>query len=390
MTVSTKMRDRTAICGVGMTEKRRPQDVTPDRTPLALATQAFSLALDDAGLTKDDVDGLVMLDFGAAFDRVLETFGIEVRFAHQGWHHGRFVGPTLMIAAMAVEAGLADVVGIVHATARTVGPAPASGDAEEDRQGLGPHGDSPVYGAHGPALGAALGARRYFEMYGGGNEDLAPIAVALRKHATLNPEALRREPLTIEDHQRSRWIVDPIRLLDCCQVNDGGACILVTSAERARAAKKPPAYVMGMQGVAGGRQHHNFSMPGLGVAQQDVYRFKPKPAPVYEMAGIDRSAVDSIALYDAFTPVVLYALEQFGFCGVGEAREFVKDGRIELGGELPVNTSGGLMSEGHLYGWNLFIEIVRQLRHECGPRQVQNAEVIQWANFLGDSILFRR
>ena len=134
------------------------------------------------------------------------------------------------------------------------------------------------------------------------------------------------------------------------------------------------------------------ALHGLGVAQQDVYKYKPTKEDLYayQMAGITNKDVDFLITYDAFSPMVLFGLERFGFCGPGEAKDFIKDGRIELGGELPVNTSGGLLSEGHVVGWNLFIEAVRQLRHECGPRQVKDAEIAQYACFLGESIIFRR
>jgi acetyl-CoA acetyltransferase len=360
----------------------------PDATPLSLAVDAFKGALADAGLKKEDVDGLMCLTYGSDYDRFLEAVGLDVRYAYQSWSHGRFLAPMIQHAAMAVHHGLANVIAIVHGRrGRTFGHV---ADTEMWRQGLGPHGESPAYGAVAPAFGVALSAQRYFHLYGGGSEDLAHVAVAFRHNATLNPAALRQTPLTVADHQASRWIVEPLRLLDCCQNNDGGACLLITTAERARDFRKAPVYLMGIQGVHAGPQYHNFGHVGLGVAQQDVFTYQPKDLRVYEMAGVDRSDVDALGVYDAFSPVVLYTLERFGFCGPGEAREFVKGDRIRVGGELPINTSGGLLSEGHIVGWNLFIEIVRQLRQECGARQVKDAEIIQWASSLGDSILFRR
>jgi acetyl-CoA acetyltransferase len=381
------MRDKVAICGVGLTA----MDFFPDRSALSLAVEAFKNALDDAGLEKSAVDGLICLSFGSDYDRFLESVGLDVRFAHEGWSHGRFVSSTLHMAAMAVHSGLADVVAVVHGK-KTLrfGDSEKREGQEAWRQGLGPHGESAAYGALAPAYGVALSARRYFSMYGGSSEDLGHIAVALRNNARLNPIAYRRDPLTIEQHQASRWIIDPLRLLDCCQNQEGGACILVTTADRAKDMKKPPVYIMGAQGVHAGPQYHNFAHVGLGVAQQDVFKYQPDDLRVYEMAGISRADVDSISVYDAFTPVILYALERFGFCGPGEALDFVREGNIELDGSLPVNTSGGLMSEGHVTGWNMFVEIARQLRGECGERQLKDANIIQWANFLGDSIIFRR
>jgi len=379
------MRDKTAISGVGLMIGD-----FPERTPLSLAVEAYQRALADAGMKREDVDGIIQLSYGSDYDRFLEAVGSDVRYANQGWTHGRFIAPMLQQAAMVVAMGLAKAVAVVHGRKRRAFGQLA--DHEMLRQGLGPHGESPAYGAMGPVYGAAVAAQRYFHMYGGSNEDLAPIAVALRKHARLNPLAVRKDPMTIESYLKSRWIMEPLRLFDCCQNNDGGACIIVTSAERARDLKKPPVYISGMQGVHAGPQFHNLTLPGLGVAQQEVYKYKPTKEDLYayEMAGITHKDVDALITYDAFSPLVLFGLERFGFCGPGEAREFVKDGRIELGGELPVNTSGGLLSEGHVVGWNLFIEAVNQLRHDCGARQVKDAEIIQYGSFLGESIIFRR
>ncbi|MCA3072157.1 MAG: hypothetical protein ING77_16265 [Rhodocyclaceae bacterium] len=379
------MRDRTAVSGVGLLLGKYPE-----RTSLSLAVEAYDIALADAGLERKDVDGIIQLSYGYDYDRFLEAVGADVRYAYQGWSHGRFVAPMLQHAAMAVATGMAKAVAIVHGRrSKAYGQ---TADHEMWRQGLGPHGESPAYGALGPAFGAAIAAQRYFHLYGGSNEDLAPIAMAFRKHAQINPIAVRKDPMSRDDYLKSRWIIEPLRLFDCCQNNDGGACIIVTSAERARDLRKPPVYISGMQGVHAGRQLHNLTLPGLGVAQQDVFPYRPTREDLYayEMAGVTQKDIDALITYDAFSPLVLFALERFGFCGPGEAREFVKDGRIELGGELPINTGGGLLSEGHMIGWNLFIEAVRQLRHECGPRQVKDAQVIQYGSFLGESVIFRR
>lgn len=379
------LRDRTAVCGVGLMIGE-----FPDRTPLSLAVEAYHRALDDAGMKRKDIDGIMTLSMGPDYDRFLEAAGTDVRYANQGWHHGRFIAPMVQHAAMVVANGLAKTVAIIHGRRRR-----AFGQVSEHemwRQGLGPHGESPAYGALSPVLGAALAAQRYFHMYGGGNEDLAPIAVAFRKHARLNPHAVRHAPMSIEDYSKSRWIVEPLRLFDCCQNNDNAACMIITSAERARDCAKPPVHISGMQGVHAGPQFHNLTLPGLGVAQQRVYKYTPTKEDLYsyQMAGITQKDVDALITYDAFSPLVLFGLERFGFCGPGEAREFVKNGRIELGGELPINTSGGLLSEGHAVGWNLHIEAVRQLRHECAERQVKDAKIIQYASFLGESVIYRR
>jgi len=380
------IRDQVAIVGVGLTEL----GMFPEKPSLKLAVEAFKLALDDAGIEKKDVDGLICMSYGSDYDRFLESVGLNVRYAYQGWSHGRFISSTLMQAAYAVFHGEADMVAIVHGKKTyEFGDANNAETHEGWRQGLGPYGDNPAYGAMAPAYGVALSLRRYFELYGRTSRDLAHVAVSLREHARLNPNAFRRGAMTVDDHQNSRWIIDPLKLFDCSQNQEGGAALLITTAERARELKQKPVYIMASEGVHAGPEFHNFAHVGLGVAQQSVFTYQPKDLRIYEKAGIQRSDVDSIAVYDAFSPVIPYALERFGFCGAGEALDFVREGNIGPGGSLPVNTSGGMLSEGHVGGWNLFIEIARQLRGECGPRQVKDAEVIQWANFLGDSIIFR-
>lgn len=376
---------RTAVCGVGMRV-----GVFPEETSMSLAVDAFQEALEDSGMKRSDIDGLIMLSMGPDYDRFLEAVGMDVRYSNEGWHHGRFIGPMVHQAAMVVASGQAKAVAIVHGRKRR-----AFGQTSEPemwRQGLGPHGESPAYGALSPIFGAAVAAQRYFHMYGGSNEDLAPIPIAFRKHARMTPHAVRRDPMTREDYLKSRWVVEPLRLFDCCQNNDNAACIIITSSERAKDWRKPPVRILGMQGVHAGPQFHNLTLPGLGVAQQKVYKYTPAKEDLYsyQMAGITQKDVDALITYDAFSPLVLFGLERFGFCGPGEAREFVKNGRIEVGGELPINTSGGLLSEGHAVGWNLHVEAVRQVRHECGERQVKDAQIVQYADFLGESVIYGR
>jgi acetyl-CoA acetyltransferase len=200
-----------------------------------------------------------------------------------------------------------------------------------------------------------------------------------------------KKPLTLAEHQASRMVVDPLRLYDCCLITDGAAVVLVTSAERARDLKQAPVYVAGMQGLRSGRDEFIFAPRGLGINQQPTRREQPpeRDLAVYRMAGIERKDVAGLYTYDAFSPVVLFVLERFGFCGPGEAASWVQNGRIELGGELPMNTSGGLLSEAHVGGWNSILEIVRQLRGAGGERQIPNARHLQWGTAWGDSVIFR-
>ena len=387
------LRDRTAIVGVGTSRFGR----FPDETPLKLAAESFKAALADAGMRKGEVDGVAInigWPLGVDYDRFAEALGLDLRFADQTWTHGRFVGPTLQHAAMAVAAGLARCVACVCGVSfhQQRGLLGGPGDVEGTREEGGTHEESPVYGMTAPAAGAALSAQRYFALYGATSRQLAAVPVTFRRHAVLNPQAIMRKPLTVEDHQASRYIVEPLHLYDCCLVSDGAACVLVTTAERAREGTKPPVLIAGMQGMRAGRDEFLFAPRGLGVHQQRSFRYVPPEDDllVYHMAGIARDDVDGLYTYDAFSPLVLFTLERFGFCGPGEAAAWVQGGRIELGGELPMNTSGGLLSEAHVSGWNSIVEIVRQLRGEAGPRQIADARVLQWGTCWGDSLVFRR
>ena len=388
-----EIRDKTAIVGVGVSRF----GTFADESPLRLAVHAFKAALADAGLTKDRVDGLAInigWPLGVDYDRFAETLGLDIRFADQAWTHGRFIGPTLQHAAMAVHNGLATCVACVCGVSFTQQRAllGGPGDYEGTREEGGTHEENPVYGMTAPAAGAALAIRRYFALYGATSAQLAAVPIAFRKHALLNPQAVMRKPLTLEDHQRSRYIIEPLHLHDCCLVSDGAACVLVTTIERARDCAKPPVLISGMQGMRAGRDEFLFAPPGLGIHQQRTFRYRPTldDLPVYRMAGVTQRDINALYTYDAFSPLVLFVLERFGLCGPGEAAAWVQGGRIELGGELPMNTSGGLLSEAHVSGWNSIVELLRQLRGECGPRQVANARVMQWATCWGDSLIFRR
>jgi acetyl-CoA acetyltransferase len=385
------LRDRTAIVGAGTS---RFVARTPE-SPMRLAAQAFKAALADGGVDRDEIDGLVInigWPLGVDYDRFAEAMGLTIRFAAQSWTHGRFAGSSLQHAAMAVAGGLARCVacvcGVSFIQERQLLGGP--GDFEGTREEGGTHEENPVYGLTAPAAGAALSARRYFALHGATSEQLAAVPIAFRKHAMLNPQAIMRAPLTLEDHQRSRYVVEPLHLYDCCIVSDGAAVVLVTTAERARDGARPPVLIGGMQGMRAGRDEFLFGLPGLGIGQQRAFRYAPAEADLlaYRMAGVDRADVDGLYTYDAFSPLVWFVLERFGFCGLGEAAAFTQGGRIELGGELPMNTSGGLLSEAHVSGWNSIVEIVRQLRGECGDRQVRGARVMQWATAWGDSVVF--
>jgi acetyl-CoA acetyltransferase len=379
-----------ALVGVGASKFGR---FLPD-SQLSLAATAFKAALDDSGLKREDIDGLCIhmgWPLGLDYDRVADGFGLNLRYVNQSWLHGRFVTNALQHAALAVSAGLANVVACVTAISFTRerdflgGP----GDAEGNREEGGTHGESPPYGLTSPAGGAALSMQRYLALTGASSEKLAAVPMSIRAHAVLNPDSIMRAPLTLDDYMRSRMIVDPLRLFDCCLINDGAVVVFVTSMECARDLKQNPVRIAGMQGMRSGRDEFIFAPPGLGIGQQPVgpVRSRPVDVEVYGSAGVERSAVRGLYTYDAFSPLPLFVLERFGFCGGGEAIDFVQDGAIGPGGKLPLNTSGGLLSEAHIGGWNHIREMMRQIRGTAGPRQIPGAEVLQWATAWGDSVI---
>ena len=381
-----------AIAGIGCSRFGRG---LPE-SQLALAAAAFKAALEDSGIAREEVDGLSIhlgSPFGLDYDRVAEAFDLDIVYVNQSWLHGRFISHSLQSAALAVTNGLARSVACLTAISFTrerqilAGP----GDSEGGREEGGTHGESPPYGLTSPAAGAALAMQRYMALTGATSRQLGAVPVALRNAACRNPGAIMRTPITLEDHQSSRLIVDPLHLLDCCLVSDGAVVALVTTAERARDLRQKPVFIAGMQGMRAGREEFIFAPRGLGINQQKggLAPAREKDLAIYARSGIGREAVRGFYTYDAFSPLVLFALERFGFCGPGQAAAFVQGGRIEIGGELPVNTSGGLLSEAHVGGWNSIAEIVRQLRGSAGERQIAGADCLQWGTVWGDSVLFR-
>ena len=287
------------------------------------------------GSERGDIDGLsihIGWPLGVDYDQVAQAFGLEIGFVNQAWTHGRFVTGSLQTAAMAVACGMANVVACVNVLSFTRERDILGGphDFEGYRETGGTHAETPHYGLTAPAGGAALAMQRYGALYGTTSAELAAVPVALRAHARLNPLAVMRKPMSVADHQASRMVVDPLRLFDCCIVSDGAAVVLVTTAERARDLRQRPVLIAGMQGMAAGRNEFIFAPPGLGINQQATERPERPSArdlAVYRSADIPREAIQGLYTYDAFSPLVLFVLERFGFCAPGEAAAFVQDGR---------------------------------------------------------------
>jgi acetyl-CoA acetyltransferase len=355
---------RAAIAGVGASR----QGKLPGETPLSLATEALTAALADAGLVKDDLDGLLTMPGTTApegpknYLTLGGNFGINPKIAGSMVMGGATACALIQQAALAIDAGMASVVACVFSdTARTGG---SKFDAPAGR------GDSwGIWGMFGNAANSALTAQRHMALYGTTSEQLGWVAVTCRAHASRNPAAVMQDAITLEDHQSSRQIVDPLRLLDCCLISDGAVAVIVTSTERARDLAKPPAVIWGM---GQGHTLQTFEHPEWWYLphQRDCI------TRAYSMAGIGPGDVDVAQLYDNFTIAVLLWLEHGGFVEPGDSGPFVEGGtRITQGGELPINTAGGNLSESYMQGWLHVVEGVRQVRGECGDRQVEGAEV---------------
>ena len=365
------MKDKTAIVGVGYTKYSKNSGVSV----LQLATEACKNAIEDAGLSLKEIDGITTFAYGDSVPStgVTQCLGIPKLRYFMDYHGGGYAAGTIVIeAAMAVYCGLADYVVCFRAlngrSAKRIG----SPEAQEEFIDIDLQFMSPFGVLTAPHQNALWAARHMLE-HGITSEQLGQVAVSLRKHASLNPNAIYQTPITIEDHQNSRVIVWPFHLYDCCAEVDGGCAVVVTTAERARDLKHRPVYMSGMA-VGGGPRGANTTIWTPDWNHDETYADYIAPD-LYKMAGVTPADIDCAQVYDCFTTSFLQQIEGFGFCKTGESGSFVEGGRIELGGELPCNTSGGLLSEGYLHGLNLVVEGVVQVRGEAGDRQVKNCEL---------------
>jgi len=359
------LRGAAAIVGVA-------DDVSPtgelDRTGRALEVAMVLDALEDAGLSLADVDGVCHPESAVAF---AEYLGIHPVFTESTMTGGSSYEVHVEHAAAAIAAGVCDVVVSVYAATPH---SDRTHDRPRGRRGFS--GPNPLaewdmpYGLRTPMGPYALAAARHMHEFGTTSEQLAQIAVSTRQWASLNPRARYRDPLTIDDVLASRLEVSPLHLLDCCLVTDGAGAFVMTSAARARTLRKPPVYVLG---AATCTDHMGISqMPDLTTTPGAV-----SGARAFAMAGMKPDDVDVLMGYDSFTITALLHLEDLGFCKKGEGGPFVADGHLGPGGTLAMNTNGGGLSFTHpgMYGMFLLTEATRQLRGECGGRQVPGAAV---------------
>jgi acetyl-CoA acetyltransferase len=360
------LRDRTAIVGVGYTDFSKNSGVST----LTLALRAITAALEDAGLSPQDVDGVACHRVGDSVQAVLVAQALGITDLH--YHLDLFGGGStshqvLASAAMAVATGMAQTVvcwRAINARSefRMGGTGRAAPDTIEFQYQV-------PYGYATPPQQFAMQARAYLDAYQISPEDLGRVAITQRNYAQLSPRAMMRKPLTMDDYLSSRWIVEPLRLFDCCLETDAAVALVVTSAERARDLAQPPVLI---SAAAYGSGQTLFSNGGGDFGTSAAATLAPR---LFEMADLTPNDVDVAELYDAFTPLVLLQLEDYGFCAKGDAAAFVADGQTAPGGRLPVNTHGGHLSEGYVHGLNHAAEAVTQLRGAAGPRQVAGATV---------------
>jgi acetyl-CoA acetyltransferase len=355
-----------AIAGVHEHETRW----APEKTEMQIMAESARGALADCGLSLADVDGLfaASMSMGAMGTVALaEYLNLKPRYLD-----GTNIGGSSFVAhvnhaAAAIHAGLCDVALVLYGStaasnALAIGTGMGGGSRDPNQAFVGPYGMTTV-GSY------ALVAQRHMHLYGTRSEQLAEIAVAMRKHASLNPHAKMQSPITVDDVLSSRMISEPLHLLDCCIISDGGGAVVVTSLERARDLAKTPVVLLGCgEAVA----HQEIGAPDLLTLAA-----KQSGEHAFGMAGVSHDDIDLCTVYDSFTITVLATLENLGFCKPGEGGDFVSGGRIALGGALPINPDGGGLSNNHpgMRGIFLVIEAVKQLRGEGGPRQVANAKL---------------
>ena len=363
------MFERSAITGIGETVYQKK---SLGKTGLQLQMESSLAAIADAGLKPTDIDGLITYggaNAGAVPEDFIVNFGLDLRFSGHTPLGGASCVAAIQCAAALITAGVCKHVLIPVGRANFSGPRASDRLKSSGQLRLITEFERPV-GAFAPAQFYAHMARRHMELYGTTSRQLAEIAVTTRRHAALNGNAAMTAPITIEDHQASRMIADPFRLYDCSLETDGGAAIVVSETERARGMRRRPVLVMG---VAEGHP----DSPSTITQRKDILSFGlERAAPhAFAMAGVTPDEIDVAEIYDCFTFVVLNQLENLGFCKKGEGGAFVENGGLGLGGRLPVNTHGGLLSQGHVLGMNHVVELVRQLRGEAGAAQVKDAQI---------------
>jgi acetyl-CoA acetyltransferase len=376
-----------AIAGIGATEFSKESG----RSELQLAAECSKAALDDAGIHPSEVDGMITFTIDNSDEIGLaRCLGVkDLAYTTRIPGGGAGAVATIYQAMAMVNAGLCNTVLVW----RAMNERSQYRFGQPHTQNLGPQAGNGTgsllwcmpFGAQTPATWESLAAQRYMQQYGVTNEDLGRVAVAQRKYAATNPAAwFYGKPITLEEHQNSKWIVEPIlRLLDCCQESDGGVAIVITSLDRAKDLRQKPVRIVGAcqsipynVEVISNYYHADLSM--MPEAEGTAKR-------LYAQTGMKPSDMQAAMIYDAFTPQVLKQLEGFGFCKRGEAKDFIKSGGIDIDGILPVNTHGGLIGEAYIHGMNSVAEGVRQVRGTA-VNQVKNVERVLVSSGMAGAI----
>jgi acetyl-CoA acetyltransferase len=357
-----------AIAGLGIT----PMGKIYGRDAASFAAEAVGLAAADAGLTLDAIDGLLVNSPGALNPTLQWSLGLrDLKLLSEVQAFGSSAGAMVQYAGMAVAAGMATAVACVFADA-PLREGLGAGAAYQSRRPP-PRGVAGIAAAAG-YLGAnpryAMAARRHMLTYGTTTEHFGAVAVAQRQWAAMNPHAQLRDPLTLADHQASRWIAEPLRLLDCCLVSNGAVAVIVTTAERAADLAQPPVHVVGWGQAHPGTVQQRGSAFGLSTGALSSGRT------AFGMAGISAADIDVCQLYDCYTFTVLVTLEDYGFCAKGEGGPFAATGALAPGGSLPTNTGGGELSAYYMWGMTPLSEAVIQARGQGGDRQAPRRDLV--------------
>jgi acetyl-CoA acetyltransferase len=363
------LRGAAAIAGLGVT----PQGKVYGTNAIGFAVDAVRLALEDAGLTRSDVDGLLVNpgltwnDQGMGSFQLQQALGLrDLRLTATMNLGGATACAMIQHATQAIAAGLCHTVACVFSDAPLKPPSPQGARTSSGAAYGFARGWESAYGFVGVNAMYALVARRHMHVYGTTQEQLGAVAVAQRRWANLNPQAqLHDKPLTLDEYTASRWIAEPFHVFDCCLVSNGGLAVIVTSAERARALRKPPIHVLGMgQGHRGGDASDTLAS-GAALAKETAFA----------MAGITLRDVQVVELYDCYTFTVIVTLEDYGFCKKGEGGPFAAEHHTGPGGTLALNTGGGQLSSFYMWGMTPVSEAVIQLRGEGGARQAAAHDV---------------
>jgi acetyl-CoA acetyltransferase len=356
------------IAGIGNTNYGSLYyDKDPERSDYDLAVDSFGAAVADAGLAVSDIDAVLCMRI-PSYVTFCDRVGLR-HLRHTNYYEGdgRMSGLMIQHAVALIEAGYAETVACVYGN---------NGRSAAAKYGGEPRPNSPaefdmMHGMTSPGAYVGMMYNRYRHLYGAPEDALAPLAINNRKNGALNPDAVMKTPITHDEYMAARFVAEPMRLFDYCLINDGGVTMIVTTAERAKDLRQPAVHV---RGSASSTDLTNF------YTSRDFFFEASQMAAreVYERSGIGPGDVDSLQVYDNFTPTILFTLEGFGYADKGQAWQFVRDGRIELGGQLPINTSGGHTAESYMQGWGHQVEAVRQLRGQAGDRQVPDCKVVHY------------